>query len=97
MHKIKRKLYVAYLKFIRHRWEGYKYSKSAKLPDTYILPTNSFYYLGLVAIFRGEDDYLVEWIELNSQFNQVENTNILRFLTILSKNIKQNIQLTYQS
>ncbi len=63
--KITRKFYILYLKFIRHRWEGYKYRKSANLSDTDILPTNSFYYLGLVAIFRGEDDYLIEWIEFH--------------------------------
>ncbi len=63
--KNKRKLYIVYLKFIRHRWEGYKYRKKANLPDTDILPINSFYYLGLVAIFRGEDDYLIEWIEFH--------------------------------
>lgn len=63
--KITRRFYILYLKFIRHRWEGYKYRRKANLPDTDILPTNSFYYLGLVAIFRGEDDYLVEWIEFH--------------------------------
>ena len=63
--KVKRKLYVVYLKFIRHIWEGYKYRKKARLSDIDILPVNSFYYLGLVAIFRGEDDYLVEWIEFH--------------------------------
>ena len=66
MRKLKRKFYVAYLKYYRHRWEGYKYRKKACLPKTDILPTNSFYNLGLVAIFRGEDDYLVEWIEFHS-------------------------------
>ena len=63
--KITRRFYILYLKFIRHRWEVYKYRKSVNLSDTDILPTNSFYYLGLVAIFRGEDDYLVEWIEFH--------------------------------
>ncbi len=65
LKKIKRKVYIAYLKFIRHRLEGYKYRKKAKLSDSDILPANSFYYLGLVAIFRGEDSYLVEWIEFH--------------------------------
>ena len=63
--KIKRKAYILYLKFIRHPSEGYKYRKKANLPDTDLFSTNSFYYLGLVAIFRGEDDYLVEWIEFH--------------------------------
>ena len=63
--KFKRKFYIAYLKFIRHRWEGYKYMRKAKLSDIDILPTNSSYYLGLVAIFLGEDDYLIEWIEFH--------------------------------
>ncbi|MFC1760262.1 glycosyltransferase family 92 protein [Candidatus Neomarinimicrobiota bacterium] len=65
LKKIIRKIYIAYLKFIQHRWEGYKYRKKANLPDIDILPANSFYFLGLVAIFRGEDDYLVEWIEFH--------------------------------
>ncbi|MFC1784124.1 glycosyltransferase family 92 protein [Candidatus Neomarinimicrobiota bacterium] len=65
IQKIIRKIYIAYLKFIQHRWEGYKYRKKANLPDIDILPANSFYFLGLVAIFRGEDDYLVEWIEFH--------------------------------
>jgi len=65
VRKLKRKFYVAYLKYYRHRWEGYKYRKKACLPKTDILPANSFYNLGLVAIFRGEDDYLVEWIEFH--------------------------------
>ena len=63
--KITRKFHIIYLKFIRHSWEGCKYRKIAELPDTDIFPTNSSYYLGLVAIFRGEDDYLVEWIEFH--------------------------------
>lgn len=63
--RITRRFYITYLKFIRHPWEGYKYRKKANLPETDILPANSFYYLGLVAIFRGEDDYLVEWIEFH--------------------------------
>jgi len=65
IQKIIRKIYIAYLKLIQHRWEGYKYRKKANLPDIDILPANSFYFLGLVAIFRGEDDYLVEWIEFH--------------------------------
>lgn len=65
IRRITRKFHITYLKFIRHSWEGYKYRKKANLPETDILPANSFYYLGLVAIFRGEDDYLVEWIEFH--------------------------------
>ncbi len=57
---IKRKVYIAYLKFIQHRWESYKYRRKTQLPYTDILPINSSYYLGLVAIFRGENDYLIE-------------------------------------
>jgi len=62
---IARRFHIIYLKFIRHRYEGFKYRKIANLPDTDILQNKSFYYLGLVAIFRGEDDYLVEWIEFH--------------------------------
>lgn len=65
IRRITRRFYITYLKFIRHPWEGYKYRKKANLSETDILPANSFYYLGLVAIFRGEDDYLVEWIEFH--------------------------------
>ena len=64
--KIKRKFHLGYLKFIRYPREGYKYRKKAGLPENDILPTNSFYNLGLVAIFRGENDYLVEWIEFHN-------------------------------
>ena len=62
IQKIILKIYRVYLKYIRHRWEGNKYRKKASLPDIDILPANSFYFLGLVAIFRGEDDYLIEWL-----------------------------------
>ena len=65
LKRIVRRFYILYLKLFRHPWEGYKYRKKVNLPDTDILPTNSFYQLGLVAIFRGEDDYLVEWIEFH--------------------------------
>ena len=65
LRRIARKFYVLYLKLIRHPWEGYIHRKKVNLPDTDILPANSFYRLGLVAIFRGEDDYLVEWIEFH--------------------------------
>ncbi len=65
LKRIVRRFYILYLKLIQHPWEGYKYRKKVNLPDTDILPTNSFYQLGLVAIFRGEDDYLVEWIEFH--------------------------------
>jgi hypothetical protein len=65
VRRITRSFHILHLKFIRHRWEGYKYRRKADLPDTDILPINSFYYLGLVAIFRGEDDYLIEWIEFH--------------------------------
>jgi len=65
LKKIIRRFHIKYLKFIRHRWEGFKYRKIAELPDTDILQIDSFYYLGLVAILRGEDDYLVEWIEFH--------------------------------
>jgi len=65
LRKIYRRLHIVYLKFIRHRWEGFKYRKIAKLSDTDILQLNSFYCLGIVAIFRGEDDYLLEWIEFH--------------------------------
>ncbi len=65
LRRITRKFYILYLKLIRHPWEGYKYRKKVNLPDTDILPANSFYHLGLVAIFRGEDNYLVEWIEFH--------------------------------
>jgi len=62
---INRKVYQVYLKFFRHPWEGHLYRKKANLSDIDILPTNSNYFLGLVVIFRGEDDYLVEWIEFH--------------------------------
>ena len=63
--KIIRKVYILYLRFIQHRWEGYKYRRKTNLSNIDILPPDSFYYLGLVAIFRGENDYLVEWIEFH--------------------------------
>jgi len=65
LKKITRKFHITYLKVIKHPWEGNKYRKKANLLNTDILPKNSLYYLGLVAIFRGEDDYLIEWIEFH--------------------------------
>jgi len=63
--KIQNKLHLAFLKLFRHPWEGYKYRKRAQLTDEDIFPKNAKYYLGIVAIFRGEDDYLVEWVEFH--------------------------------
>ncbi len=60
-----RKIYVSFLKYIRHRLEGYQYRKKAGLSSIDVLPINSFSNLGLVAIFKAEDDYLVEWIEFH--------------------------------
>ncbi len=65
IQKIIRKIHIGYLKHIRHRCEGNKYRKKASLPDIDILPINYFFFLGLVAIFRGEDDYLIEWLEFH--------------------------------
>ncbi len=63
--KIKNKAIVAYLKFIKHPWQGYCLRKSAGLIKTDILSGNHFYFLGIVAILKGEDNYLVEWIEFH--------------------------------
>ncbi len=65
LRRIARRFYILHLRLIRHRWEGYKYRRKRSSQDTDILPINSFYNLGLVAIFRNEDDYLVEWIEFH--------------------------------
>jgi len=64
-NSIKSKIYIAYLKLIRNQWEGFKFRKRLDLPNTAVLNKNSYHYLGLVAIFRGEDEYLLEWIEFN--------------------------------
>ena len=98
--KIKRKVYVAYLKLIRHHWEGYKYRKKVNLPDNDILPANSFYNLGLVAIFRDEDDYLVEWIEFHRMMgvdhfilydNGLEKSSQVLLKSYIEKNIVTHI------
>jgi len=65
LRKINHRFYIIYLKYIRHPWEGYKFRKKANLTYIDILPKNANYYLCIVAIFRGEDDYLEEWIGFN--------------------------------
>ena len=98
--KIKRKVYVAYLKLIRHPWEGYKYGKKVNLHDNDILLANSFYNLGLVAIFRDEDDYLVEWIEFHRMMgvdhfilydNGLEKSSQVLLKSYIEKNIVTHI------
>jgi len=63
--KIKNKTIAAYLKFIKHPWQGYCLRKSAGLINANIFSDDHFYFLGIVAILKGEDDYLVEWIEFH--------------------------------
>ena len=98
--KTKRRFYILYLKLIRHPWEGYKYRKKANLSDHDILFTNSFYNLGLIAIFRGEDDYLVEWIEFHKLMgvdhfilydNGLEKSSQLLLKPYIEKNIVTHI------
>jgi hypothetical protein len=100
LKRIARRFYILYLKLFRHPWEGYKYRKKVNLPDTDILPTNSFYQLGLVAIFRGEDDYLVEWIEFHKLMgvdhfilydNGLEKSSQLLLKPYIEKNIVTHI------
>ena len=65
MKYIFKKIKVGYLKFIKHPLQGAYIRKKTNLTNDAIMPSHSYHYLGLVAIFRGEDDYLIEWIEFH--------------------------------
>ena len=65
MRYIFNKINIGFLKFIKHPLQGYYFRKKAGLTNDDIMPLHSYHYLGLVAIFRGEDDYLIEWIEFH--------------------------------
>lgn len=65
IRKIKLKLYRGYLKLIKYPLKGLYFRRIADLPDTDIIPKNKKYFLAIVAIIRGEDEYLVEWIEFH--------------------------------
>lgn len=65
LNLIKQKTTIAYLKLLKHPVEGRRLRKLSVLPTSDVALPKKFYFLGIVAIFKGEDDYLVEWIEFH--------------------------------
>lgn len=61
----KQKTTIFYLKLLKHPLQGRQLRKVTNLPNMEITLPKNFYFLGMVAIFKGEDDYLVEWIEFH--------------------------------
>lgn len=96
-----KKFKIGYLKLVFHPLQGYYFRRKARLLDNNLFPQDSLYNLGLVAIFRGEDDYLVEWIEFHklmgvNHFIMYDNGCSQKSYDILKKYIDNGL-LTYIS
>jgi len=99
--RVIKKIKIVFLKLIKHPIQGAYYRRKAGLSNNDTIPSNKYFLLGLVAILRGEDDYLIEWIEFHillgvNHFVLYDNGTSLNTFNLLKKYIDQGL-VTYFS